>query len=221
MALSVSIDCWGTLMKGNPTFSERKIEFVKNLFHKFDIGCFSDSEIEKSFSSVKKKLDQVINITGWQPSQKQIWDMLIFEVSGRLSVLSDNEYNVLIQSYYELALIHPPIPFCENTIEVFKSIAEIAEIKISSNTVFLPHSILLSFFIGNGIYKLVKEGEYYFSSSVNVSKPNSAMYGKDFHIGDNQITDYQGALRAGSKPIIINSNEKTIKDAYNIIIQSK
>jgi len=209
----VSIDCWGTLLKGSPTFNQAKIQLVKKYFNEI----YSDVSIQSAFDITKMRLNDIIeNSGGIQPTSNQIFTFLFSKLMGyytKWRYLPD-----FIKEYQELALTHPPVIYSSDTKQVFENISKIAHIVISSNTMFVSGETLKQVLMNMGLGKLVTT--FHFSDEMGVAKPNKLMYfGSDFHIGDNYTTDLTGATLAGSKGILIHSNNKTIRDAYDIILQ--
>ena len=207
---TVSIDLWGTLIKSNPEFVVEKRKLIKKYV---DI---SDEEIDNAYKRAKEKLNAVIEVTGWQPSLDIMHRVLGFELSYTI----DSVYPVYPWHYHyqALAVEYPPLIYSDETIEVLDNLARKANLYLSSNTIFIEGSTLADSL--NNKYNLFKDFDIlFFSDQIGYSKPHPRMFTSDFHIGDNPITDGWGATKAHSKPIIINSNNLTIKDAYDIIVQ--
>lgn len=210
-----SIDLWGTLIKGSPSFSPEKIKLTKEYFA--SEGDLSDDFIKMAYDATKKQLNNIIEVTGWQPEQDHIFRLMAHKLSSphhlRLPSLSK-----FIYDYQELAIQHNPIPYSEETEMYLEKLSADNHLYLSSNTMFIDGKSLRRILAKLGWSKYF-EGML-FSSEQKVSKPNRIMYkNSNFHIGDNFVTDGLGAIAAGSTPCIINSNEHTIKDAYNFITQ--
>lgn len=211
--IKVSIDCWGTLIKSTPAFSEAKIGLVKKLFP--DI---SYAYIEQGFNTTKKELNNLIESTGCQPSDETIFGRLLWKLT--CGYHDDDAIFKFRQAYQELANQHLPQIYSEETIEIIKKLSETHELIISSNTMFISGTVLERSLYENGIHDCFSK--FLFSDRVKRSKPHCSMYGgSQFHIGDNRVTDFIGAKMAGSTPFIINSNDQTIKDAFDFILQNR
>lgn len=211
--MKISIDCWGTLLKGSPTFSAAKIELVKKYF-----PGHTDRFITYCFSEAKKTFNDIIeNSGGCQPSTDSIFTYLLSKLN-----MGYSEFPFLkdfISAYQSLALEHPPLPYSETTVPVIRCLSKKHKLIISSNTMFITGDTLQES-LDNAMAACFTA--YRFSDHMRVAKPHKFMYGaSDWHIGDNPVTDSVGAFSAGIKSIIINSNDKTIEDAYNIINQRK
>lgn len=207
----ISIDLWGTLIKSSPSFVDAKLNLFKKYFDA------KDEFILECFKQTKKELNNIIESTGIQPQDKFIFQLLFTKINGSYK-FSNNIYEI-IRDYQELVIENPPLIYSDETIEYLQKLSEIGTLILSSNTLFIKGSTLALTL--NKKYNIFSHfSKIKFSDSVGYSKPDAAMYGgSNIHIGDNNITDGIGATLAGSKPIIINSNQLTIKDAYNIITQ--
>ena len=209
--LTVSIDLWGTLIKSNPEFLIEKRKLVRKY-----INDISDEEIDNAFERAKDKLNAVIEVTGWQPKLDVIHKVLSYELSYKI----EPAYPLypFTYSYQALVIDYPPLIYSDETIEVLSDLARIANLYLSSNTMFIEGNTLTDSL--DNKYNLFKDFDVlFFSDQMGFAKPHKNMFPACFHIGDNPITDCWGAEKADSKPIIINSNSLTIKDAYDIIVQ--
>lgn len=205
--INISIDLWGTLIKSTPTFKQEKLKLVKEY-------CDNTlTAIDLAFDITKKELNCIIESTGWQPSVEVIWYHLFSKLNNgrRMHYLDIMQ---LVDKYQSLFLKHPPEIYSDITNKFLIKLSKIGNLYISSNTMFAKGNTLhlsLPF-----ISKLFHDTK--FSDNVRVAKPSHIMFtAMTYHIGDNMRTDGWGAENAGVIPIIINSNDKTIEDAYNII----
>lgn len=205
----ISIDLWGTLIKSSPQFSEAKILLTKKYFN------VSGEFITECYQSVKKQFNDIIEITGMQPVSVSIFKLLFYRLGG---VGSDEELLRFIYSYQDIAIKFPPLLYSDETKEYLAKLSEHGNLILSSNTMLISGHSLQHIMNGLGILKYFQKTN--FSDQLGVAKPSKEMYsGSHYHIGDNPLTDGRGAKLAGSIPVIINSSKKTIKDAYNFIIQ--
>jgi FMN phosphatase YigB (HAD superfamily) len=210
----ITVDCWGTLLKASPTFKSTKVKLVKEYFPSLNE---KDEFIIKCFNDTKKLFNDVIeNSGGCQPTVGNVFTYLFSKLN-----MGYQKYNFLsefIEEYQYLASQDGPTIYSDETLEFIEKLSKDANLVISSNTMFIRGEVLLEMIAGSGLAKYFKDA--LFSDQLQVAKPHKAMYrGSQFHIGDNEITDVIGANNAGSTGILINSNEKTIIDAYNLIIQ--
>jgi FMN phosphatase YigB (HAD superfamily) len=177
----------------------------------------NDEHINKCFNDTKKLFNDIIeNSGGCQPTVGQVFTYLFSKFNGgyhKFDFLSE-----FIEEYQHLAYQDGPTIYSEETLEYIEKLAKEGNLVISSNTMFIRGEVLLDMISRTGLTKFFKEA--LFSDQLQVAKPHKKMYhGSQFHIGDNEITDIIGANNAGSCGILINSNTKTIRDAYNFIIQ--
>jgi FMN phosphatase YigB (HAD superfamily) len=212
--MKVSIDCWGTLINASPTFKQKKVELVKKYFPSL-IDC--DEHILMCFSSTKKVFNDIIeNTGGCQPNIYCVFNYLFSKLNRGYD--NFNFITKFIRDYQNLTMIDGPLLYSEETFLYLEKLSQMADLLISSNTMFIDGDSLLDCLSRLGVSKFFKN--YAFSDQIGIAKPHAGMYGNsDYHIGDNTLTDGFGAKSAGSTPFIINSNDKTIKDAYNFIIQ--
>lgn len=212
--MKVSIDVWGTLIKASPTFTQKKVELVKKYFPSL---IDSDEFILKSFKDTKNIYNDIIeNSGGYQPCISSIFTYLFSKLqSGYNKVSFVKEF---IDEYQNLTITDGPVLYSEETTIYLEQLSKKADLVISSNTMLIDGNSLLDCLSRLGVAKFFKDAA--FSDQMQVAKPHWMMYmGSNYHIGDNTLTDGIGATNAGSISIIINSNDKTIKDAYNFIIQ--
>lgn len=209
--LVISIDLWGTLIKSSPHFVNAKVELTKkyfpNLETDFILNCYSET---------KKQLNDLIEQTGFQPNTELMFTLLFSKLSG--TYIKREFLYEFAYAYQKLAMEISPQLYSEETLHYLTKLSKLGNLYLSSNTMLISGRTLGV--ILNKLDIAKKFSQYYFSDQVGNSKPHKAMYGySNWHIGDNVRTDDVGAFCAGSKSIIINSNDKTIKDAYNIIAQ--
>jgi len=207
----VSIDLWGTLIRSSPEFVEAKValtnRYFKNLSSDFVLECFKQT---------KNQLNNIIENTGWQPKETEIFTLLLTKLNQCYS-----EFDFLedfIEDYQNLSKKITPQLYSDETKKYLSLLSKSNVLNLSSNTMMINGSSL------KVVLDKLEISQYFsklfFSDQVGYSKPNPIMYANsNFHIGDNPVTDGVGAGIAKSKPIIINSNKITIKDAYNIITQ--
>lgn len=209
---TITIDLWGTLIKSSPSFSEEKFLLTSKYF-----PGLTAEEIEKAYVETKKELNSLIEATGWQPERNFSFRLLFSKLDKTKYYFLPME-NDFIDDYFNLSLSHPPIIYSEETHDYMEKLASKYRLILSSNLLLLNSQVMRNYLDHLNLKKYFKWIR--FSDECGFSKPDPRMYKSHFHIGDNQITDYLGPKAAGSTPFIINSNDKTIKDAYNFIIQN-
>lgn len=211
--INISLDLWGTLIKSTPTFKHEKFNLIKKYFS----GC-SLEEIAIAFEDTKRELNCIIESTGWQPTQEIIWKHLFSKLDGGHPLHHLDRMHI-IDEYQFLFCKYPPEIYSYLTGEFLIKLNKIGNLHISSNTMFATgNSMKCSLPFNEKLFTMMHFSDEY----PNVAKPHSSMFRSPYcqlhyHIGDNPRTDGWGAENAGVIPIIINSNDKTIEDAYNII----
>ncbi len=211
--MKISIDVWGTLLKSSPNFLIEKRELV----NKHTPFVSADKTIDECFLLTKKIFNDIVeNSGGLQPHIESIFTYFFTKLNngyGSFPFLYD-----FINDYQQLAIASSPVPYSDETLGVIEKLSKEHELVISSNTMLITGDTLEVCLQNIGLGKYFTH--FNFSDIMGLAKPNKAMYSNsDYHIGDNELTDFKGAAMAGSKPILINSNYKTILDAHNIISQ--
>jgi len=210
----VSFDLWNTLIKSNPDFREMRHDYVREFFKK-DLG---DSYIDHAFDSVKNTLNSVIEQTGWQPTTEQILRMLFSNFGITYDNFNKLHAALFHKQYQELAIQIPPLVYSEETLPALRDLVQAGRtIKISSNTMFITGETLKKILFNADI----KYASFHcFSDQVGYAKPDVRMYStSSVHVGDNILTDVDGPRKLGIKSFLINTNDKTISDAVEFILQ--
>ena len=199
---TIGIDLWGTLIKANPKFKERK----QDLFEKYNI--VNGQEV---MNDIKSDLNKIIEYSGWQPED----ELIITLLSSRLSK-EKNTIENFIDDYQKLSELYSPV-LIQDVEWFLNSLKNNYELHIVSNTMFIKGKSLAVILNNLGILDLFKTMS--FSDQMGYSKPNHRInpISFDYFIGDNPITDGIYADKSESKFIQIHTNNKTLKDAYNII----
>jgi putative hydrolase of the HAD superfamily len=209
----VSFDLWGTLIKSSPSFKGARAKFVKDFFKK----DFTDEFIDSAFESTKNTLNSVIEVTGWQPSNEIILRLLFSNLGVGYNSFSNFGAEAFQDAYQDLAIANPPLVYSDETIPALIALVHAGNtIKISSNTMFIKGVTLKKILFNMGMKYTTF---HYFSDDLGYAKPNPRMYSiSSIHIGDNILTDVHGPRKFGIKSFLINTNDKTIKDAVDFIL---
>lgn len=125
-----------------------------------------------------------------------------------------------LDDYQKLFELFPPLPYCNDSQEWYEQIRDLAitdRFILVSNTVFNGRTSFRG-----AIDKLYYYDDLATSDVMGVSKPSKGIYdGKiDIFIGDTPETDGIYAKAIGAEFFQINTNNKTIKDAYEYIKSS-
>lgn len=210
----VGFDLWGTLIESSPLFKQAKRVLYKKYFPKVSANGF-DMALER----VKKQYDEMAENYGFQPDSELLIKSLLFNLG--LDIELEDIGRAFYEDYQELVSIFPPIPIKDSQKIIKQLSPRVDAIHIVSNTMMLK---------GSTIEPIIEElfpqiNKFYFSSTRGYSKPSTKItpsnFSLDYFVGDNPNVDGVYASKIGAKYIQINSNNKTIKDAYNIIINKK
>jgi putative hydrolase of the HAD superfamily len=151
-----------------------------------------------------------------------------YEPQKNITIDILEEIHYLIQ---ELYLKNLPYIYSEDTIPSLSFLHDATEImSILSNTGFVVGTTIRKGLAKLGIMQYFNHAT--FSDECGLAKPNKKFFdkiatysfiskGEIMHIGDNPIADGLGADNAGLAHMIINSNDKTIKDVVDFITQQK
>lgn len=213
--MKIGFDLWETLIKPNPLFKERK----KDLFDRYNLG--SHDVCEFIMRQIKSDLNKIIEDTGWQPDMETICRLFATRFGKDLKDMYGfyQDYQILFQAYPPI-LIDPHTSDLLRQLEGLKKDKKLNELIIVSNTMFINGQSLR-----NVLYNSLGIGErfeyMFFSDVMKFSKPNTKICQHqkfDFFIGDNPKTDGVFAQLNGAEFIQINTNNKNLKDVYDIII---
>lgn len=205
----IGFDLWGTLVEANPLFKERKQDLFKKHFP------YSPSvNFEGEMLSIKTDLNNIINDSGWQPSD----ELIINLIATRFGTSGDKATRFLLD-YQRLAIVYAPLLILPTTKQILENLAKKDyELHIISNTMFIKGDALREHLHFLGIGQLFKSMR--FSDSVKYAKPDIRIFSSqklDYFVGDNAHVDGTYAKKIGARFIQINTNDKTIEDAYDII----
>ena len=210
--MKIGFDLWGTLIKQNPLFTERKRDLIKKYMPLEKV-----EKVEEVLKEVKLHLNNVIEYSGWQPTQDVIEQMIASKL-----IIGEDDVVRFMNEYQMLAILYPPQLFDENTLYSLIDLSKEADLYIVSNTMYLNGHTLINVLEQLGIKDLFKK--FYFSDQQQCSKPSVYINSKDkfdYFVGDSQITDRFYANKLGSKFILVNRKDinikTTIKDVHNLI----
>jgi putative hydrolase of the HAD superfamily len=207
----ISIDLWGTLIKPSPSFKEAKYKLVQSYFRHWDI-----KDIEGRFSTIKRVADNKVESTGWQPKINWLWSGILLDIIFTSKLQRETILSELKKNYANLAIEDSPSLYADYTKDVLEEMSSRYQLVLSSNTLFLEGWVLKRILDKLDISKYFTKMN--FSDELGVAKPNKLMYSDSkYHIGDNPITDGDGAWNAGSYPILINNDFGSLKTALNFI----
>lgn len=212
----VSFDAWNTLLIPNKQFADLRSEELASV-----MGVDGDDNIGKQiarqrYTSVKRTLDRLAELKGLSFDVDTNWSLLEAQFGDALSedALVELRYRV-----EDLFLEHPPeIPeLLVAMIQELKS--QGYTINVLSNTNFIGGHVLeklfgttfgkraFDFTMYSDQYGLAKPSQLWYERMVeNARVLHTKLYTNEIlHIGDNEVTDYQGALNAGIKALKVDT----------------
>jgi putative hydrolase of the HAD superfamily len=222
-----SFDLWLTLIRSNPQFKKLR----SRIFHgQYNFTGKTIEEVEYIFRQVDLMCNAVNEKTGKNIDADEMYLMVISLINDNQVSLHDIDANALYLQMENVLFENLPLVYCNRTADVLSKIKEQKNTTISilSNTGFIR---------GITLRKVLKElgiAGYFdfqlYSDEEGFSKPNMAFYqlmlnkisdlkqitpAEIIHIGDNVITDYQGAIAAGINALLVNSNGTSITNLLN------
>jgi putative hydrolase of the HAD superfamily len=227
-----SFDLWLTLIKSNPQFKKLR----SRIFHEqYNFTGKNVEEVEYIFRQVDLMCNAINEKTGKNVDADEMYLMVISLINNNQVSLHDIDANALYVQMENLLFENLPLVYCNRTADVLSNIKERENTTISilSNTGFI---------LGITLREVLKElgiADYFdfqlYSDEEGFSKPNKAFYqlmlnevsklkqvrpDEIIHIGDNLVTDYQGAKAAGINALLVNSNDTRITNLLNHAPQS-
>ena len=126
--MKIGFDLWGTLIQANPQFCERK----KDLFEKH-FPYLPSVNFEGEMFSIKTDLNNIINDSGWQPTDELIINLL----ATRFETTPDKATRFLLD-YQRLAIVYAPLLISPDTKQLLEKLSkgDAHELHIISNTMF-------------------------------------------------------------------------------------
>ncbi len=220
-----SFDLWLTLIKSNPEFKQKRAEY----FHKhFNRNRLTVDKI----SAIIREVDIMCNcsneVVGKNIDAFEMYTMVLYKLGYDFAKLSFRDIQSLYHTIETMFFEYRPVMYSTDTVPALIKLKQDATLSILSNTGFIKGHTLVRLLNELGIdhlftFKL-------FSDQMGISKPNNQVYltlinavnqyrahnpvlqNEILHIGDNEKADYIGAQQSGINSLLINSNDKTIKD---------
>lgn len=217
-----SFDLWLTLIKSNPQFKKLR----SKIFHEqYSFMGKTLEEVEHIFRQVDLMCNAVNEKTGKNVDADEMYLMVISLINNNQTSLHDIDADALYLQMENLLFENLPLIYCNRTPDVLSKIKEQegTTINILSNTGFIKGVTLRKVLIELGLAGYFDFQLY--SDEEGFSKPNQAFYqlmlnnvsalkniplNHIIHVGDNVITDYEGAKAAGINALLVNSNDTRI-----------
>lgn len=217
---TISFDLWGTLIKGNPEYKKLRIEFLQQYCNK------SENEICDVMQKIKKNADSHVEKYGLQFDDIDLYKTFLSELEIVESKLKVQDFIAFCHTSF---INNPPI-LMDHTIEVLESLKQQNyRIVLSSNTVFIGGKTMRVALIKLRIFEYFYD--FIFSDEINYSKPHYEFFKhvnqkshtlteNILHIGDNQMTDMNGARNYGMNLFLTRdgfSTPETVNSLFNLL----
>jgi putative hydrolase of the HAD superfamily len=225
-----SFDLWLTLIKSNPEF---KIQRTKIFHRDFNPSNKSIDEVARIFRQVDLMCNAVNENTGKNIDSDEMYLMVISLINDNRLNIKDIDTGKLYKDMETLLFNYLPVPYSPVTIEVLDHLKNKSggTFSLLSNTGFIKGLTLKK------VLTELKIDQYFdfqlYSDEAGMSKPNPAFFelmlqnikrvnhpkqinlNNIIHVGDNPVTDVEGANAAGIKSMLINSNNQYITSLKN------
>jgi putative hydrolase of the HAD superfamily len=210
MIKHISFDLWGTLITGNPKFSQTRIEILAKLSGK------QQEEVRTVIKEVSTDHNTQMVTTGQHLIGS---DGLYSRVFRKLGIeASEDDMEDFIDLMGRNFNLNEPSFIYPNTLEIMDTLKEKGiTMSILSNTGFIESSLLRPFLVKHGISQYMyynnTYGGMYFSDELTRAKPNPALFSfvaimhgvkndEMLHVGDDFVAD-GGARAIGCEALII------------------
>lgn len=220
--LHYSFDLWMTIIKSNPQLKVERVAYFQKHFNNY--GKTAD-EINLSLRKVDILCNALNEKTGESISSENMYLMAIADINnGDTGIFTDIDMERLYADMEMLMLEYSPIPYCSQTERTLAALRKLphATLGLLSNTGYTKGRTLSKILERNGL------GQYFdfqlYSDEANMAKPNPLFFDtminiarscrpereieaqQIIHIGDNAHADIAGAIKAGIKSLLVNSN---------------
>jgi putative hydrolase of the HAD superfamily len=199
-----SFDFWETIAYSNPTFKQKRAEFIQDL--KRDINSIEN--IKEAFSKIGSEYNRTQE-SGLKLSSPLV---LLKKVLIELNIpISSDTLSFIKFEIDNLFLKYPPVLYTNLLFELENIVKSGKTISITSNTAFISGYIIERFL--KNISLIDKFSFLLFSDILGFAKPNNKIFEQLYihakvihpnlkkseviHFGDNSNTDYFGALNYG------------------------
>lgn len=224
----VSFDIWGTLLKSNPEFVNKRGKFFGEILNQDDLVHLKFVKDE-----VDIELDGKAETTGEDSDFYTRIKLMIQKLSKNPDDFTEGFFIDARNRLNKIFLDNLPEFINPNTLELFKELKK-RDIKIAfvSNTGFVHGDVMRQAFSALGACEFV---DYFiFSNEVGVSKPHTGIYsklvedsgflpGEILHIGDSVKADYDGAWKSGITSVLFDPFNKhgermfSIKNIFEVL----
>lgn len=219
MIKHVSFDLWMTLIRPNPDFRIKRAEFI---VEKLQPQNKNTEDIIQLIVEEDKKFDRHNETEGTKIPAMKMYSTVLekMNIESSNSVSYNAEY--LMNKSNELFLEYPPAFLNQQIPHILKTLKDSGlTLSIGSNTGYVEGEVLRILLQKMNILQYFSF--LVFSDEVKTSKPSGEFYrhvwknttldkSQILHVGDNQVSDYQGAVDFGFKALLITDANYTIND---------
>lgn len=211
-----SFDLWLTLIRSNPVFKDARADYIFGHHNPKNIPLY---QIKDIIRRVDLSCNHANEVCGRNISHREMYSMVLYQMlyTDHTTAVIDK----LCARVEELFLLFPPQIYSDDTIPTLKALNKNGgRLALLSNTGFIPGITLTKWMKTTELADILRF--CFYSDQIGYSKPDInafkrvksvvGSYDKACHIGDNPVADYAGAIHAGFDAVLINSNDKTIKD---------
>jgi putative hydrolase of the HAD superfamily len=219
MIRHISFDLWLTLIKSNPFFKRKRAELIADSFHPKKMNV---DQIEMLIRQKDKMFDKYNENYEVKVQAKYMYLEVLRSIDSQSHDIDIDDALWLMQQSNELLMDYPPQLLNEQIPNVLHNLRSETEcLNLGSNTGYIEGAILRRVLEKIGIYEFFTF--CIFSDEIRTSKPSDQFFQSIFdkanvpksnilHIGDNLVTDYQGALNFGFKALLIPHSNYTLHD---------
>ena len=213
----VSFDLWLTLIKSNPQFKNKRDLLFKEYF--------AIDKSQEEVSAVIRKFDILTNSINEKVGRNfdtyEIYYLMLDALEVNIEMITSKELNTFYTHTEDLLMEHKPLFLSDNIPALLSSLNEEGiTTNILSNTAFIKGSSLRKIMSHYGIGNLFSFQAY--SDETGFSKPGIEMYNYAYenilkigniqknevlHVGDNRVSDYNGAMNFGFNAYLITNNQ--------------
>lgn len=225
--LHVSFDVWNTLIKGNPEFSKKRIGTIMD---HWNLPAATFETVKQAYTNTKRTLDWMAEKHGTAYNCLTIYDML----SDALGVGDSDKdsLEVLRLKVERDFLAYPPIVI-DGVHEALSDLRDAGyTLSIGSNSNFISGSTMFpwlrdtlgyfDFGVFSDLEEVAKPNTLFFAyiasrarNKCNVKNSNDII-----HVGDHEICDVHGALKAEMTPFLV-TKELTLPTVVENILKGQ
>lgn len=229
MIKHISFDVWGTLIAPNKAFSILRTQLISNFY-----GC-TPQKAKESYTEIKSYSDKNAERYGTGYDTKSLYIKLDQLLSTKPSDLNDLE--ILRTSIDGLFNTHHPEIISETTHTLHMLSKCGYTLSIGSNSNFISGTVMLPFLkaklvniakfkfsLFSDLTLIAKPNILFFNSIIDETQflykktnPQQSISSKEIlHVGDHEVCDAYGAVKAGMKSFLI-SSPKDITKIWNYL----